>query len=97
MTKLPRALNFTSEDQNRWLRQGAELEPTFATQVVSPKGVVRFVPDPGAFQGWRGEPAGAFTPLAMAEADSVDLDFGSHWVGRLTLSFSLERSPPGDN
>jgi hypothetical protein len=76
----------TATDRQRWLKEAAALDPQIATQIIKPVGLVNFVADAAAFQGWRAEPAGAFAPRAMAEGDKIILDFGSHWVGRITLN-----------
>ncbi len=81
-------MHLAETDRQRWLAQAAALEPKLGTREIRPVSRVTFVADATAFQGWRAQPAGPFTSLILGEREKVDLDFGSHWVGRLTLALS---------
>jgi hypothetical protein len=79
---------FSPADCARWLEMAAGLEPALAHRAIRPQALVTFQPDPAAFQGWRAVRLGDAEPgLARAwqDGDTVDFDFGTHVVGRLTL------------
>lgn len=75
-------------DRHRWLEIAASLSPRLVSRESAAVGAARFIADASAFQGWRAEPAGDFRVRELAEGDTLDLDFGTHHVGRPVFEFS---------
>lgn len=81
----------------QFVEEAQALTPSLREKNVYPVRLVEIVEDRSKFQGWGVCPAGEISMLqeqSFGTGDSFILDFGDHYVGRLSFSVNPVGSPP---
>jgi hypothetical protein len=86
-----RQMKLIEERRSSWLAKAAQAMPNLSRTMIKPIAVVKAQKDATSFQGWKMVASGKPESVCnkpLRPGDSFILDFGQHFAGQLTFSWT---------